>query len=60
MIKHDPQTAYEPTPEEIRTACAEIQSSWTESERRKRRYGSKRGGPQLVAPTYDARIFELN
>jgi hypothetical protein len=34
--------AYQPTPEEIRRACAEIQSRWSADERAERWQGRKR------------------
>jgi hypothetical protein len=36
VAKHDFQPHYEPTPEQIRQACLEIQQGWTETERRRR------------------------
>jgi len=36
VAKHDFRPQYEPTPEEIRAACLEIQQEWTETERRRR------------------------
>lgn len=36
VAKNDFQPHYEPTPEQIRAACLEIQNEWTETERRRR------------------------
>ncbi|HWL11172.1 MAG TPA: hypothetical protein VNQ76_22375 [Planctomicrobium sp.] len=39
QIDPDRSDIYQPTPEEIREACREIQAEWTESERARRARG---------------------
>jgi hypothetical protein len=36
QVMAEQRPLYEPTPEQIRAACAEIQKGWTEAERRRR------------------------
>ncbi|WP_437203471.1 hypothetical protein [Planctomicrobium sp. SH664] len=43
---------YEPTPEEIRAACLEIQAEWTETERLRR----GRGAAHAVDPERRCRV----
>ncbi|MCA9263244.1 MAG: hypothetical protein KDA60_05325 [Planctomycetales bacterium] len=59
MIRPNPKATYEPTPEEIREACLEIQAGWSDDDRNKRRYGTIHGAPVLLAAIFNSRIFDV-